>query len=213
MTGRDANKGDCAHPCRWKYYVREEKRKDELFELEEDEEGMYIFNSKDLMLYDFIEKFMNMGVDAFKIEGRIKGILYLTTIVRSYRLLIDAIKKGKKPKKRWRKNLFEANNRGYHTGFIEGDNNFESNLDNSRTYSNYRLLGYIDDSNVFKAKAPFEIGDKFNYISPDGSEGTVQINNIKDTEDEEIIEAKPGQDYCVSFSKNIEKFTVLRYER
>lgn len=213
LTGRDANKGDCAHPCRWKYYIREEKRKDELFEIEEDEEGMYIFNSKDLMLYDFIDKFMNIGIDAFKIEGRIKGILYLTTIVRTYRLLIDALHNNEKPQKRWRENLFEANNRGYHTGFIEGDQKFESNLHSSRTYSNYRLLGYLNEKNIFKAKAPFEVNDKFNYLSPNGKEGIVEIKNIFDLKTNELNEAKPGQDYYVEFNPKIEKFSVLRYER
>ena len=136
MTGRDANAGDCAHPCRWSWYVREEKRKNELFEVAEDERGLYIFNSKDLMLYDHVGEIIDAGVSSLKIEGRIKGILYVATVVRAYRLLLDALAKGITPDPLWRETLFEANNRGYHTGFLI-PGGYESKLESSRTFAPY----------------------------------------------------------------------------
>lgn len=213
MTGRDANRGDCAHPCRWKYYVREEKRKDELFEITEDENGMYIFNSKDLMLWNYIEKFIDIGVKSLKIEGRIKGILYLTTIVRSYRLLIDAIYNNEKIDDRWEEIIYETNNREYHEGFINGADSFESNLNSSRTFGSHRLLGYLDENKIFIAKAPFEKDEKYEFFEPGIKEGYVRIEKIIDMDNNEVNKAHPGQKYQVKFSKDLKGFSVLRYER
>ena len=213
MTGRDANRGDCAHPCRWQYYVREKTRKDELYEVEEDEYGMYIFNSKDLMLYDYIDKLIDAGVMSLKIEGRIKGILYLATVVRAYRLLIDAIENGKPIDPRWRETLFEANNRGYHAGFIESRSGFESNLESSRTYAPFDLLGYIDADGLFLAKAPFDKGNEYQYFTPDGKEGVVKIVDIREENGRIIENAKTNRRYSVKFSEELPLFSVLRYER
>jgi len=215
MTGRDANRGDCAHPCRWKYYVREEKRKEELFEISEDESGLYIFNSKDLMLWDYIPSLMDIGIKSFKIEGRIKGILYLTTVIRSYRLLIDSIlsKNNHKKRKKWRNMLFEANNRGYHEGFISGPDGYESNIKSSRTFSDYRILGYIDETGEFIAKAPFEPGEKYDYFEPGKKQGSIKVISIVDLDGKTVKKAKPGRTYKVTFDKSIKKFSVLRYKR
>ena len=89
LTGREANQGLCAHPCRYSYAVQEEKRPGEFFPLEEDERGLYIFNSKDLCLIKRIPQLIGAGVDSLKIEGRMKGKLYLATVVRAYRAAID----------------------------------------------------------------------------------------------------------------------------
>ncbi|MDO4710450.1 MAG: U32 family peptidase [Peptostreptococcaceae bacterium] len=90
MTGRDANRGACAHPCRWKYSLVEEKRPGEYFPIEEDESGTYIFNSKDLCLIDSIREIVESGIDSLKIEGRVKTAYYVATIVRAYRIAIDS---------------------------------------------------------------------------------------------------------------------------
>lgn len=89
MTSRDANRGSCAHPCRWKYSLVEEKRPGEYFPIEEDESGTYIFNSKDLCLIDSIKEIIESGIDSLKIEGRVKTAYYVATVVRAYRLAID----------------------------------------------------------------------------------------------------------------------------
>lgn len=89
MTGRNSNQGDCAHPCRWKYHLIEETRPDEAFSIEEDASGSFIFNSKDLCLIDEIPDLMKAGVDSFKIEGRMKSLYYVATVVSAYRKAID----------------------------------------------------------------------------------------------------------------------------
>ena len=90
LTGREANQGLCAHPCRYAYAVQEEKRPGEFFPVEEDHRGLYIFNSKDLCLVKRIPQILNAGIDSVKIEGRMKGKLYVATVVRAYRAALDA---------------------------------------------------------------------------------------------------------------------------
>jgi len=89
MTGRDANRGDCAHPCRYKYYVVEEKRPGEYFPVEEHKDGTFIFNSKDLCMIEHIPELIKAGINSFKIEGRVKSSYYVSTVIRSYKMAID----------------------------------------------------------------------------------------------------------------------------
>ena len=89
MAGRDANRGACTHPCRWKYAVVEENRPGEYMPVYENERGTYIFNSKDLCMIEHIPELIEAGIDSFKIEGRMKTALYVATVARTYRLAID----------------------------------------------------------------------------------------------------------------------------
>ena len=89
FTGRDANLGACTHPCRWKYYIMEEKRPGEFLPVEENERGTYIFNSKDLCMIEHIPDLVDAGIDSFKVEGRMKTALYVANTARIYREAID----------------------------------------------------------------------------------------------------------------------------
>ena len=89
MAGRDANKGACTHPCRWKYSLVEEQRPGEYYPIEEDARGSYIMNSRDLCMIDCIPDLVNAGVTSFKIEGRMKSMYYVATVVSAYRSAID----------------------------------------------------------------------------------------------------------------------------
>lgn len=90
MIDRDANRGQCAHPCRWKYRLVEEQRPGEYYPVEEDERGTYIMNSKDLCMLEHIPDIVEAGVSSAKIEGRMKSVFYVATIVSAYRRAIDA---------------------------------------------------------------------------------------------------------------------------
>ena len=89
MTGRDANKGACTHPCRWSYSLVEEQRPGEYMPVFENERGTFIFNSKDLCMIEHIPELVDAGVDSLKIEGRMKTALYVATVVRAYRKALD----------------------------------------------------------------------------------------------------------------------------
>jgi len=92
LTGRNANQGDCAHPCRYSYALVEEKRPGQYFPVEEDSRGTYIFNSRDLCLLQHLPSLIDVGVDAIKIEGRMKSVGYVASVVRVYRQALDWLK-------------------------------------------------------------------------------------------------------------------------
>jgi len=104
MTGRSANLGDCAQPCRWKYFLSEETRQGEYFPVFEGERGTFIFNSKDLCLIEYIPSIFKTGIHALKIEGRMKGLYYIACVTRIYRTAIDEYASNPskyRPKKTW----------------------------------------------------------------------------------------------------------------
>lgn len=121
MTGRDANRGDCAQSCRWKYSLVEETRPGEYMPVFEDDHGTYIFNSKDLCTIEFIDKILDIGVDSLKIEGRMKGIYYVANCVKVYRDAIDSYYSGNyKFNPKWLEELESVSHRSYTDGFYMG---------------------------------------------------------------------------------------------
>lgn len=117
LTGRRANRGECTHPCRWKYSVVEETRPGEYMPVGEDKRGAYIFNTKELALFDYVQPLKELGIDSFKIEGRMKSIHYIASIVSFYRRILDGEKIGRDEAFRL---LNRVKNRGYSTGFMKG---------------------------------------------------------------------------------------------
>jgi U32 family peptidase len=120
MTGRDANQGICAHSCRWKYRLEEEKRPGEYMPIEEDEHGTYIMNSRDMCLLPYLKDLVEAGVCSFKIEGRNKTEHYLATVVKAYRKAIDDMMAGKEFDESLMVDVAKAANRGFIPGFLKG---------------------------------------------------------------------------------------------
>ncbi|KRQ86862.1 putative protease YhbU precursor [Caloramator mitchellensis] len=123
MTHRDANRGACAHPCRYKYYLVEEKRPGEYYQVFEDERGTYIMNSNDLCMIEYIPELVESGITSFKIEGRMKSSYYVATVVKAYRQAIDSYLKDKEDYKfnpKWLEELSKASHREFSTGFYFG---------------------------------------------------------------------------------------------
>ncbi|MHC4123131.1 MAG: peptidase U32 family protein, partial [Planctomycetota bacterium] len=117
LTGCHANRGECKHPCRWKYALVEEKRPGEYMPVFEDDRGLYFFNSKELALFEFVPELADDGVTSFKIEGRMKSIHYIATVVSFYRKVIDG---QKFTNQQALELLNRIPNRGYSTGFMKG---------------------------------------------------------------------------------------------
>lgn len=120
MTGRDANRGECAHPCRYRYALVEEKRPGQYFSIEEDERGTYIMNSKDLCLHPYLKEVLATGVDGLKIEGRMKSVHYVATVTRAYKLALDALRGDAAPAPHLYREVSKVGNRAYTTGFAFG---------------------------------------------------------------------------------------------
>jgi len=124
MANRSANRGLCAHPCRWKYALVEEQRPGEYIPFAEDNRGTYIFNAKDLMMIEHIPVLIDSGVTSLKIEGRMKGVNYLGVVVKTYREAIDAYYRNPSTytvADHWKQELKAVGRRGYCTGFYFGD--------------------------------------------------------------------------------------------
>lgn len=150
FTGRDANRGACTHPCRWKYAVMEETRPGEYLPVYENDRGTFIFNSKDLCMVDHIPELLEAGVDSLKVEGRMKTALYVAAIARAYRKAIDDCKASEEI---YRANLdwylaevSKCTNRRYTTGFYFGKPDESTQIYDSSTYVNeYIYLGIVEE--------------------------------------------------------------------
>lgn len=147
LTNRDSNRGQCSHPCRWKYSVVEEMRPGHYHPLMEDERGSYIFNSKDLCMIDHIPALIEAGIASLKIEGRMKGINYLASVVKTYREAIDAYYADPAhyvTRPEWVEELSRINSREYSTGFFFGyENDTAPNYTDSRPGTIHRFAGKI----------------------------------------------------------------------
>jgi len=142
LIDRDANRGECAQPCRWGYHLMEEKRPNEFYPIFEDEKGSYILNAKDLCMIDHIDDLAKAGVDSFKIEGRAKSTYYVAVVTNAYRMAMDIFKRDpahfKLPE--WiREEVFKVSHRAYCTGFFYG---------HPKQCQYYKDSGYIRDYDV-----------------------------------------------------------------
>lgn len=190
FTGRDANKGACTHPCRWKYAVVEEKRPGEYLPVEEDDRGTYIFNSKDLCMIHYIPEMIDAGIDSFKVEGRMKTALYVAAVTRTYRQAIDDYYKSEELY-RSRQDYYDeeisaCTYRQFTTGFYFGKPDTDSQIYDSNTYvRNYTYLGLIENITddgliVIHQKNKFLVGDEICVMLFDGTNKMAKVSGIFD---------------------------------
>ena len=174
MTGRDANKGECTHPCRWKYALMEETRPGNYYPVYEDERGTYLYNSKDLRLLERIGVLEKMGIKSGKIEGRMKSVMYVSVVTGVYRAAINAAMGNPdayQVDENWRFLLDSVSNRGYTEGFFGGDNDVDSmNRDTGGYRRGADFLGVVkgskDNEIVVSAKAKFTKGEEVSVLEP-----------------------------------------------
>ena len=246
MSGRSANLGDCSQPCRWSYLevknknckVKSFKNNKEMkvidrqgefeLDLEEDNQGTYFFNSKDLNLLSHLKDLIDAGVTSFKIEGRNKSVYYLATVVRAYRNMLNALGEGKDVSEKEQKNLDSLVHRGYTIGFLLG-NEPEHNFENSHNESKYEFVGEVlemrnekqirqlaekSEENLIKIKAHNAIykDDNLEIIDKNGNR-PVKISKIYNEKMEEAESAHGGHKevyYLKADKSNIEPMSLLR---
>lgn len=200
MTGRDANHGDCAQSCRWKYKLVEENRPDKSYPIEENERGTFIFNSKDLCLIEYVDELMEAGIDSFKIEGRVKTQYYVATVIRAYRLAIDAVKNGKyndEYKKFLLDEIRKASHRDFTTGFIFGKPGADAqNYESSAYLRGYdfiaQIIEYDKETKIatLEQRNKFILGDEVEIFGPIEKIYYHKITEIKN-EMGESVESAP----------------------
>ena len=220
MAGRDANKGACTHPCRWKYAVMEESRPGEYMPVYENERGTYIFNSKDLCMIEHIPEMMESGIDSFKVEGRMKTALYVATVARTYRMAIDDYKKSPDYYREripfYKSEIAKCTYRQYTTGFFFGKPDENTQIYDSNTYvKEYTYLGLIEGKNDLGYKITqrnkFTVGEKIEVMKPNGENIEVQVKGIYTEEGESRESAPhPKEVLFVDLGMELEEFDILR---
>ena len=194
FTGRNANSGECTHPCRWKYSVMEQTRPGEYMPVYENERGTYIFNSKDLNMIEYIDQILGAGIDSLKIEGRMKTALYVATVARTYRKAIDDYLED--PQK-YRDNmpwyLDQISNctyRQFTTGFFFGKPDHETQIYDNNTYiREYTYLGIVgaveNGLARIEQRNKFSVGETIEIMKPDGSNVEAKVLRILNEDGEE----------------------------
>ncbi len=188
FTGRDANRGECTHPCRWKYAVAEESRPGEYLPIEENDRGTYIFNSKDLCMIEYLPELMDAGIDSLKIEGRMKTALYVATVARTYRKAIDDYLKGEEVYRSnmdwYHSEIRKCTYREFSTGFYFGKPNEENQIYDANTYvSEAVYLGCVEEIDErgfarIEQKNKFLVGDDIEIMKPNGDNITTNVVEI-----------------------------------
>ena len=221
MVGRDANRGDCAQSCRWRYYLMEETRPGEYFPVYEDKKGTYIFNSKDLCMIEHLPSLIEAGISVFKIEGRMKSSYYVATVVKAYRHLIDSY--FLKPKEcfcdeKWLDEIKKVSHRYFTTGFYFAKPGGEEQRYNSSAYiKTYDFSGLILDYNSDNQIATIEqknrifVGDEIEIFGPDNDFFIQKIEKMWNEEREEIEVAPHAKQIIrMKMSKPVKPWYILR---
>lgn len=192
LNGRDANRGACTHPCRWKYSLMEETRPGEYFPVMENERGTFIFNSKDLCMIGHIPDLCEAGIDSFKIEGRMKTALYVAGVTRAYRKAIDDWFRDpavyEENREWYLQEVSSGTNRQFTTGFFYGKPSAEDHIYENSTYvTNSVFLGIIRERDpegriVLEQKNKFSAGQVIELLRTDGKTQRLVVRGIYDAQ-------------------------------
>lgn len=221
MTGRDANLGDCAQACRWKYALVEEKRPGEYFPVAEDQRGTYILSSRDLCLLHHLPRLMAAGVNSFKIEGRVKSIHYVATVTRVYRKAIDtymAAPENYCVPQDWDREIGKVSNREYITGFIDGPPGKNGFTPVESIYRRpYTFVGVVRGFDVNNGAVEVEQRNHFarrellEVMPPRGEVFAYRVDKMYDAEGRTIDRAPhPRQTVYLPGMPKVPPYTMLR---
>ena len=199
-TGRSSNRGACVQACRWNYEIREKDSETGFMEMQEDERGTYIMNSKDLNLLDYIAELDKAGVCSFKIEGRMKSEYYLATVVNAYRRAIDAYyEQGESYKENtlFQDELKKTAHREFTTAYLLGDNDRTVNYDDSQSKGTHRFIANVLDYDketqtaTIEMRNRFKVGDELEILSPsDSFNKIIKVEQMHDLKENLVEDAK-----------------------
>jgi putative protease len=222
MTGRSANQGACAHPCRYKYSVVEEKRPGQYYALEEDNRGSYIFNSRDLCLLEYLPQLMAVGLNAFKVEGRMKSPLYVAAVSRVYRQAIDLyVNKDhigdEQEIKEWMNELWAVATRPFTNGFIEGESSMIQDINKQEVTGRDDFCGMVkryhyDEGMVeIEQRNNFGPGDPLQFMLADGRNIDLPLLELFDEQGNSLDRARhPLQKVFLPFAQPVPENSILR---
>lgn len=223
LSGRDANRGACAHPCRWKYHLVEETRPGEYMPIEEDERGTYIYNSKDLCMIAHIPDLAEAGVYSLKIEGRMKTPFYVGTVVKAYRQAIDDFyadpERYQERVPYYLEEVSKASHREYTTAFYYGKPDGNQQVYTNNSYiREYDFIGMVQEDwdektglAVVEQRNKFSVGDEIEVMPAEGDSFGMKVTEIRNGEGERVDSAPHPQEILrVRFERPVKKFDMLR---
>ncbi len=221
FTGRDSNHGACTHPCRWKFALYKGNEDGEEMPEQISEDYAYFMNSKDLCMIEHIPDLIDAGIDSFKIEGRMKTVLYVATVTRTYRMAIDAFLRNPKEyqanMETYLAEISKGTFRDYTTGFFYGKPEHDAQIYDNNTYvKNYTYLGYVEELSedgmaIITQRNKFFVNDTIEIMKPDGRNISAKIEAIYD-ETMRPMEScpHPKQKLSIKLSESVEQYDVFR---
>ena len=215
LANRDSNRGECAQPCRWKYYLMEEKRPGEYMPVFENDKGTFIFNSKDLCMIRHIAELSECGIHSLKIEGRVKSDFYVATVVKAYRQAIDDYYAGRGFDEKLLDEVCKVSHREYSEGFYYGK------PEQIYTYSSYvrtcELVGIVRDYDkksgiaTIEQRNRFFAGDTVEFVPPVGDYKEFKIESMTDENGGDIkVAPHPQMIVKIPVDFELEKDTYMR---
>ena len=222
LVHRDANRGECAQPCRWKYHLMEEKRPGQLFPIEETKEGTYLYNARDLCMIDHINDLVDAGVTSLKIEGRAKSFYYVATVTNAYRMAVDGYlntpeeaRSGYQTPGWLLDEVQKVSHRQYSTGFYYGppeDGQCYEDGGYVRTYDVAAIVqGWKDGILTVTQRNRFFEGDVLEVLAPGKAPWEIRVNGLINGEGETIQSANhPMETVRFACEKAIEEGAILR---
>ena len=212
LSSRGGNRGECAQSCRWKYFLMEEKRPGEYMPVYEDERGAYILNSKDLALYSFMPQLSDYGVSSFKIEGRMKSIHYVSSVLAVYRALLD----GKKlSQEKIDRNLSRISNRGYTHGFMKGlnapeDYRREGGYISTSLFLANTLPETVGNMRKCLAKGTVNAGEELEVLTPSGEIFTYKLPEKLLTDEGTELDVVQNSQIILLPCEDVPDYSILR---
>ncbi len=217
LTGRDANRGDCAQPCRWKYHLFEENREGQFFPVEESTDGTYLYNSKDMCMIEHIDKLCNAGISSLKIEGRAKSAYYTAVTTNAYRKAVDEYFENTDDYKLspWiKEELEKISHRAYSTGFYFGTEPGQE-TQNGGYIRKYNAVAVCEENRgdiaLISQRNKFYVGDTLDVLPPSGIPFCVTALSLTDEEGNEVESAPhPMQRLLMKVDTEIPSGSVIR---
>lgn len=224
MIDRDANRGQCAHPCRWKYKLVEEQRPGEYYPVEEDSRGTYILNSKDLCMLKYIPDIIDAGVSSAKIEGRMKSVFYVATVVSAYRKAIDSYyddPDNYEFNPEWFDEMMKASHREFTTGFyFDKPTNEDQNYQTSAYVRDYSFTGMVKSYDektgmaIVEQRNKMVVGDEIEIFGPGIEFFTQKLEILQDEEGNPLKSAPhPQQILKIKMEKPVSENYIIRKKK
>ena len=217
MTGRDSNRGACAQPCRYQYYLMEEKRPGEYFPVFEDEKGTYIMNSRDMCMIDHVDDLIDVGLSSLKIEGRAKSAYYAAIVTGAYRHVIDDVWAGRPVDTVWRDEVEKVSHRWYSTGFYYGQpGQYTANARYIREWQVVALVTECDpDGNaVLTLRNKITAGEPLELVGPDCKPECFTAEGMTDMDGLSLTELKnPQMMFRMKLPRAVPAWSILRAAR